>query len=92
MEEPASVRGGACLLLPPVPIFFRIFVLMKGVVVTAKSPSEFKFLMDLFKKLGLSSAPVSEEELEDLALSKMMKSVDRKKKVSREAVMQKLKA
>jgi hypothetical protein len=65
---------------------------MKGVVVTVKSPSEFKFLMDLFKKLGLSSAPVSEEELEDLALSKMMKSVDKKKKVSREAVMQKLKA
>ena len=65
---------------------------MKGVVVTAKSPSEFKFLMDLFKKLGLSSAPVSEEELEDIALSKMMKSVDRKRKVSRDVIMQKLKA
>jgi len=65
---------------------------MKGVVVTAKSPSEFKFLMELFKKLGLSSAPVSEEELEDLAVSKMMKSVDRKKKVRREAVMQKLRS
>ena len=65
---------------------------MKGVVVTAKSPSEFKFLMDLFNKLGLSSTQVSEEELEDLALSKMMKSVDRKKKVSRDAVMKKLKS
>src|SRR5688572_28754745 len=66
----ASVRGGASWLLPPVSIF-RIFVLMKGVVVTAKSPTEYKFLIDLLKKLGLSSAPVSEEELEDLALSKM---------------------
>jgi len=65
---------------------------MKGVVVTAKSQSEFKFLMDLFKKLGLSSAPVSEEELEDLALSKMMKSADRSKKVSRESIMKKLKS
>jgi hypothetical protein len=63
---------------------------MKGVIVTAKSPSEFRFLMDLFKRLGLSSAPMSEEELEDLALSKMMKSVDRKKKISREAVMKKI--
>jgi hypothetical protein len=65
---------------------------MKGVVVTAKSQSEYKFLMDLLAKLGMSSAPVSEEELEDLALSKMMKSVDRKKKVSRDAVMKKLKS
>jgi hypothetical protein len=46
--------------------------------------------MDLFKRLGLSSAPMSEEELEDLALSKMMKSVDRKKKISSEAVMKKI--
>jgi hypothetical protein len=65
---------------------------MRGVVVTTKSQSEYKFLLDLFKKLGLSSAPVSEEELEDLALSKMMKAVDKKKKVSRETIMQKLKS
>jgi len=65
---------------------------MKGVVVTTKSQSEFKFLIDLFKKLGLSSTPVSEEELEDLALSKMMKSVDRKKKVTRNSIIKKLKA
>lgn len=64
---------------------------MKGVVVATKSPSEYKFLMDLIKKLGLSSAPLSEEELEDIALSKLMKSVDRSKTVSREAVMKKLK-
>ena len=65
---------------------------MKGVVVTAKSQTEYKFLIDLLKKLGLSSAPVSEEELEDLALSKMMKSVDRKRKVSRDTIMKKLKS
>lgn len=65
---------------------------MKGVVVRAKNPSEFKFLMNLVNKLGLSSTPVSEEELEDLALSKMMKSVSKKKKVSRDAVMKKLKS
>jgi hypothetical protein len=80
------------VLLPDPLLFLRIFAGMKGVVVTAKNQSEFKFLMDLFKKLGLSSALVSEEELEDLALSKMMKSADRKKRVSRDTVMQKLKS
>jgi hypothetical protein len=48
--------------------------------------------MDLFRKLGLSSAPVSEEEIEDLALSKMLKSVDRRKKVGRDTIMKKLKS
>jgi hypothetical protein len=65
---------------------------MKGLVITAKSPSEFKFVSDLLKKLGISSATMSEEELEDLGLAKLMKSVDRSKKVSREAVMAKLRS
>ena len=63
---------------------------MKGIVITAKSQSEFKFVSDLLKKLGISSSPMSEEELEDLGLGKLMKSVDRSKKVSRETVMAKL--
>lgn len=72
--------------------FYRTFGLMKCVVVRAKNQSEYKFLMDLLDKLGMSSLPMSEEELEDHALLKMMKSVDRKKKVSRDAVMKKLKS
>lgn len=65
---------------------------MKGLVITAKSKSEFKFVSDLLKKLGISSSTMSEEELEDLGLSKLMKSVDRSKKVSRETVMAKLRS
>ena len=38
------------------------------------------------------SATMTEEELEDLGLSKMMKSVDKTKKVSRESIMKKLKS
>lgn len=65
---------------------------MKAVVITPKSQKEFKFLTDLLKKLNIISATMSEEEVEDLGLSKMLKDVDKKKKVSKESVMHKLKA
>ena len=65
---------------------------MKALVVTPKSQTEFKFLYDLLKKLGITSATMTEEELEDLGLAKMMKAVDKSKKVSRESVMKKLKS
>ena len=65
---------------------------MKAVVITPKSQTEFKFLNDLLKKHGIVSATMSEEDFEDLGLSKMLKSVDRTKKVSRETVMHKLRS
>ncbi len=65
---------------------------MKAVLITPKTATEFKFISDLLKKLGVSSATMSKEDLEDLGLSKMMKSVDKSKKASRESVMQKLRA
>jgi len=61
-------------------------------VITPKSQTEFKFINDLLKKLGISSATMKEEDFEDLALSKMLKAVDKTKKVSRESVMQKLRS
>ena len=65
---------------------------MKAMVITPRSQTEFKFINDLLKKLGISSATMTEEELEDVGLSKMLKAVDKTKKVSRESIMQKLKA
>ena len=65
---------------------------MKGIVIKTRDKTEFKFLSDLLKKLGISSESLSAEELEDLGLAKMMKSVDRAKKVSRESVMKKVKS
>ncbi|MBL7901148.1 MAG: hypothetical protein JNK73_04065 [Bacteroidia bacterium] len=65
---------------------------MKGIVIKAKDQTEYKFLSDLLKKLGISTASMSAEELEDLGLARMMKSVNRSKKVSRETIMKKLKA
>jgi hypothetical protein len=65
---------------------------MKGIVIKAKDQTEYRFLSDLLKKLGISTASMSAEELEDLGLARMMKSVNRSKKVSRETIMKKLKA
>ena len=65
---------------------------MKTMVITPKSQNEFKFLNDLLKKLGISSATMTEEELEDIGLSKLLKAVDKNKKVSKESILQKLKA
>ena len=64
---------------------------MKAMVITPKNPSEFKFINDLLKKLGIYSATMTEEELEDLGLSKLLKSVDKSKKVSKSSILQKLK-
>lgn len=65
---------------------------MKAVLITPKTATEYKFISDLLKKLGVSSSTMTNEELEDLGLSKLMKSVDKKKKVSKNSVMQKLKS
>ena len=71
---------------------FCIFVLMKTMVITPRSQSEFKFLSDLMKKLNIMSSTMTEEEVEDLGLSKMLKEADKTKKVSRESIMNKLKS
>lgn len=60
-------------------------------VITPKSQTEFKFINDLLKKLGIASATMTEEELEDIGLSKMLKAVDKTKKVSKETILHKLK-
>ena len=64
---------------------------MKAMVITPKSQVEFKFINDLLKKLGISSATMTEEELEDIGLSKLLKSVDKTKRASKKSIMQKLK-
>ena len=63
---------------------------MKAIVITPKNQSEFKFLSDLLKKLDIMSVPMEEEEFEDLGLSKMLKAVDKTKKVSKESIITKL--
>jgi hypothetical protein len=70
--------------------FFCRFTFMKAIVVTPRNTDEFKFVASLLKKLGVNSAPVSQEDLEDIGLSSLMRRVDKTKKASRAAIMKKL--
>ena len=63
---------------------------MKALLITPKNARELKFISDLLNKLGMGSSTMTEDELEDLGLSKLMKNVDRTKKVSRDSIMKKL--
>ena len=65
---------------------------MKALVVKTKDQSEMKFISELLKKLGVQSTIMEIEEVEDLAMSILMKKADRSKKVSQETIMKKLKA
>jgi hypothetical protein len=65
---------------------------MKALVVTPKNSNEFKFVTDLLKKLGVGSSTVSQEELEDIGMSKLMRQIDKTKKASRTEIMRKLTA
>ncbi len=65
---------------------------MKALVITPKNDNEFKFISDLLKKLGVGSSALSQEELEDIGMSKLLRGIDKSKKVSRAEIMKKLSA
>jgi hypothetical protein len=65
---------------------------MKAIVITPKNDNEFKFLADLLKKLGVGSSALTQDELEDIGMSKLMRGVDKSKKASRAEIMKKLSA
>ena len=65
---------------------------MKALVITPKNSNELKFVSDLLKKLGVNSSTVTQEELEDIGMSKLLRQVDKTKNASRTEVMKKLSA
>jgi hypothetical protein len=65
---------------------------MKALVVTPKNNNELKFVTDLLKKLGVGSSTVTQEELEDIGMLKLMQQADKTKKASRAEIMKKLTA
>jgi len=65
---------------------------MKAVIIYPKDRSELKLVNDLLNKLGIRSLSVDQDELEDLALSRLLKKVDKTKKASKAEIMKKLHA
>ena len=63
---------------------------MKALVIKPKNSDEMKFITSLLEKLGIDSSGISEEELEDIGMSKLLRKVDKTQKVSRSVIMKKL--
>ena len=63
---------------------------MKAIVVTPKSDTEFRFVTDLLKKLGIGNSALTKDDLEDIGMLKLLNNVDKSKKVSRNVIMKKL--
>ncbi len=65
---------------------------MKALVITPKNSNEFKFVSELLKKLGVGSSALSQDELEDIGMTKLLHDVDKTKKATRSEIMKKLSA
>jgi hypothetical protein len=65
---------------------------MSSIVISPKDPNEFKFLKNLLEKLGVKSKVLSDEDIEDLGMSVLMKDADRSDRVSESEVINKLKS
>ncbi len=65
---------------------------MKAIVVTPKSATEFRFITELLRKLGVGTSTLTAEEIEDLGMLKLLSNVDKTKRASRASIMKKLSA
>lgn len=63
---------------------------MDALIIKSKNRSDLKLIKELVKKMGIESKSLSEEEIEDLGLTLLMKQTDRSKTVSRKTVIDKL--
>ncbi len=64
---------------------------MSTVIINVENEKELAFVSDLLQKNNIRSKILSEEELEDYGLLKMMLDVDLNDMVSEESIMEKLK-
>ena len=65
---------------------------MKAVLINPKDNNELKFVTDLLKKLGIKATEITKEDMEDLAMSRLLKKADKSKKATKAEVMKKLRA
>ncbi len=63
---------------------------METLIVTLKDKHELQLVSDMLKKMKINAKKLSEEEREDIGLTKLMKQANRSEKVSRELVMKSL--
>lgn len=63
---------------------------MEALVIKSENKKNLTKLKKLIKELGMESTTLSNEEMEDLGLSMLMKEADRNETVSREEILKKL--
>lgn len=63
---------------------------METLIVTVKDKHEMQLVTDMLKKMRINAKKLSDEDREDIGLSKLMKQVNRSEKVSRDQVMKSL--
>jgi hypothetical protein len=65
---------------------------MKAVLINPKDSDELKFVTDLLKRLGIEATLINPDEIEDLAMSRLLKKSDKGKKATKAEVMRKLRS
>jgi len=65
---------------------------METLIVTVKDKDELHLVAEMLKRMRISAKQLTEEEREDIGLTKLMKQVNRSEKVSRDEVMKTLRA
>jgi hypothetical protein len=70
---------------------FAYIYCMSSIVINPKDSNEFNFIKSLLEKLGVESRVLSDEDIEDLGMSVLMKDVDKSDRVPESEVIKKLK-
>ena len=63
---------------------------METLIVTLKDKHEMKLVSDMLKKMRINAKQLSDDDREDMGLSKLMRQANRTDKVSRDQVMKSL--
>lgn len=63
---------------------------METLIVTLKDKHEMQLVSEVLKKMRINAKQLTNEEREDIGLSKLMKQANRSEKISREQVMKSL--
>ena len=63
---------------------------METLIVTLKDKQEMQFVSDLLKKMQINAKRLSDEECEDMGLTKLMKQASRSEKASRDQILKTL--
>ncbi len=65
---------------------------MDSIIITPSNEQDLVLLASIAKKMGFKAKILTEEEKEDLGIAYLVSQADRKKKVSKETVLKKLRS